>query len=123
MPVRQANRAFVDQTIQMTRWCLRIICVNMCVGVDWWQRSDFATFETSLINNFMMMFGNFPDDWAGLEFATPLKTELIIYVMLYFLVVFLLMQNFLLAIVVEAYMAVAEENQVRIRGQEFGRFC
>jgi len=40
-----------------------------------YQRPDFATFEVSLINNFMMMFGNFPEDWAGMEFATPLSSE------------------------------------------------
>ena len=84
-----------------------------------WQRPDFATFEVSLLNNFMMMFGNFPEDWAGMEFATPLRLELIVYVVLYFLVVFLLMQNFLLAIVVEAYMAVAEENQQMETEQDF----
>ena len=64
------------------------------LSVAFCQRPDFATFEASLLNNFMMMFGNFPEDWAGMEFATPLRTELIVYVVLYFLVVFLLMQNF-----------------------------
>ena len=83
------------------------------------ERADFATFEVSLLSNFMMMFGNFPEDWAGMEFATPLRTELIVYVVLYFLVVFLLMQNFLLAIVVEAYMQVAEENKVMETEQDF----
>lgn len=45
-----------------------------------------------------MMFGNFPDDWTA---PSPLTGELIVYVILYFIVVFLLMQNFLLAIIVE----------------------
>ena len=44
------------------------------------------------------MFGNFPDDWTA---PSPLTGELIVYVILYFIVVFLLMQNFLLAIIVE----------------------
>ena len=96
--------------------CVR---VHACVYILMWQRPDFATFEVSLLNNFMMMFGNFPEDWAGMEFATPLRLELIVYVVLYFLVVFLLMQNFLLAIVVEAYMAVAEENQQMETEQDF----
>ena len=75
--------------------------------------------RTSFLTNFMMMFGNFPDDWTGQEFWTPLTPELMVYTILYFLVVFLLMQNFLLAIVVEAYMAVAEENHLL----ETGALC
>ncbi len=48
------------------------------------------------------MFGNFPEDWiAQGKVPESLRVELIVYVILYFLVVFLLMQNFLLAIVVE----------------------
>ena len=62
-------------------------------------RPEFSTVAGCCLMNFMMMFGEFPEDWAGLEQPTPLTPELIIYVFLYFIFVFLLMQNYLLAII------------------------
>ena len=102
---------------------LILLLMTSFAGIATWRfgtiREDFASLEESLITNFMMMFGNFPDDWNGVAFKTPLTGELMVYVILYFIVVFLLMQNFLLAIVVEAYMAVAEENQNMETEQDF----
>ena len=102
---------------------LIILLMGSFAGIATWRfgtvREDFSSLGTSFLTNFMMMFGNFPDDWTGQEFWTPLTPELMVYTILYFLVVFLLMQNFLLAIVVEAYMAVAEENHLL----ETGALC
>jgi len=54
-----------------------------------------------------MTYGVCADDWAGLSGQpNDMTGEMIIYVLLYFITVFLMMQNFLLAIIVEDYMNV-----------------
>ena len=122
MPTRGENKMVaLDDLFHAT--LLIILLMGSFAGIATWRfgtiREDFSSLGTSFLTNFMMMFGNFPDDWTGQEFWTPLTPELMVYTILYFLVVFLLMQNFLLAIVVEAYMAVAEENHLL----ETGALC
>ena len=54
---------------------------------------EFATLPVSFMTEFTMLFGDFPEDWT--------KTgEMQAFVIVYFLVLFLLVQNFLLAIIV-----------------------
>ena len=53
---------------------------------------------------FSMFFGNFPDDWDD-------DPEMIWFTVSYLLILFLLVQNFLLAIVVESYMQVRVMNE------------
>ena len=71
---------------------LILLLMTSFAGIATWRfgtiRKDFESLEASLITNFMMMFGNFPNDWNGVASATPLTGELVIYVILYFIVVF-----------------------------------
>lgn len=66
----------------------------------------FGTFSLTMQTQFEMLFGEFPDGWNE-------STDLMVYTILYIIILFLLVQNFLLAIVVEAYMKVREENEVQ----------
>ena len=74
-------------------------------GIGQWRfgntREDFGDFETALRTEFQMLFGEFPEGWGD---DPALQRELQVFVVLYLLVLFLLVLNFLLAIIVEAYM-------------------
>ena len=56
-------------------------------------RPEFTTFLSAMRTEFSMLFGNFPDNWDENE-------DLIIFTICYLLILFLLVQNFLLAIIV-----------------------
>jgi len=68
------------------------------------ERREFTTVLTSLRTEFSMLFGNFPEDWDQ-------SSDLIVFTAAYLIILFLLVQNFLLAIIVEAYMEVRKENE------------
>ena len=66
-----------------------------------WQLEEFGTLERTLQTEFEMLFGQFPDNWhSHAEFPMDLRA----FVVLYLMVLFLLVLNFLLAIIVDAYM-------------------
>ena len=75
-----------------------------CIGV--WRfghrREDFADFRNVMGSMLVMLLGELPDNWMQLN-------ELMAYVFAYIFLVFFLVQNFLLAIIVEAYMTVRQE--------------
>ena len=77
-------------------------------GIATWRfgatRNDFTSFSTAMRTEFSMFFGNFPDDWDD-------DPEMIWFTVSYLLILFLLVQNFLLAIVVESYMQVRVMNE------------
>jgi len=84
--------------------CLLMFCF---AAIATWRFGDqhvqFADFSTSLQTQFEMLIGDFPDAWTD-------TMDLIVYTVLFMMVMFVLVLNFILAIVVEAYMSVREEN-------------
>lgn len=64
----------------------------------------FHTFGQSFCSLFLVVLGDLPEDFG----TTP---ELAIFLTTYILVLFFLVQNFVLAIIVEAYMAVRQDNK------------
>ena len=71
-------------------------------GIGTWRfgsfMEEFSSFERSLQTQFQMLFGEFPYDWHN---NAHLPRELQAFTVLYLMVLFLLMLNFLLAIIVE----------------------
>jgi hypothetical protein len=90
----------------------------MCsfAGIGTWrfgsERQEFGTFEKSMQTEFMMMLGEFLVDWTD-------DTDLQAFVVLYLMIMFLLVLNFLLAIIVEAYMGVRQINEANEVEMEF----
>ncbi|EKX42859.1 hypothetical protein GUITHDRAFT_140993 [Guillardia theta CCMP2712] len=89
----------------------------MCfAGIATWKfgntRDDFGTFEVALQTEFEMLFGQFPADWTSTR-------EMQLFTVLYTLIVFLLILNFLLAIIVEAYMGLRTAVMELETEQEF----
>jgi len=89
-----------------------------CIGT--WRFGEefvhFSDISQSFMTEFSMLFGDFPDDWKR-------SPEMRIYVVVYFLILFLLVQNFLLAIIVEAYTKVREFNESFQSEDEFFTDC
>ena len=63
--------------------------------------AEFGTYDRALQTEFEMLFGSFPANWNQ-------NQDLCVFVVLYLLILFVLVLNFLLAIIVEAYMRVRE---------------
>ena len=63
--------------------------------------AEFGTYDRALQTEFEMLFGSFPANWNQ-------NQDLRVFVVLYLLILFVLVLNFLLAIIVEAYMRVRE---------------
>jgi len=86
--------------------CLLMLCF---AGIGTWRfgntLEEFGTFERTLQTEFEMLFGGFSPNWAS---DPQLPRELQAFVVLYLMILFLLVLNFLLAIIVEAYMKVRE---------------
>jgi len=96
--------------------CILVVLLMGCfAGVASWRfggyREDFGNFEQSMQTQFEMLFGEFPDDWTE-------SRDMQAYTVLYIMIMFLLIQNFLLAIIVEAYMKVREHNEKMKTHQE-----
>ena len=74
-------------------------------GIATWrfgtELAEFGTYERALQTEFEMLFGSFPANWNQ-------NQDLQVFVVLYLLILFVLVLNFLLAIIVEAYMRVRE---------------
>ena len=72
-------------------------------GIGTWrfgsEYEQYADFETTLQTEFELLFGEFQEGWTD-------SREMALFTVLYLLVLFLLVLNFLLAIIVEAYMQV-----------------
>ena len=66
----------------------------------------------AIATEFYMMFGEFPDDWNE-------TMDLQIFIMIYFVVIFLLVLNFVLAIIVEAYVDLRNQNKVKSTSEDF----
>lgn len=73
---------------------------------------EFGDFERSMQTEVELMFGEFIDTWRE-------NRELQAFVMLYYMVMFMLVLNFLLAIIVEAYMGVRKEVEICEVEEEF----
>ena len=91
--------------------CTLMLCF---AGIGNWRfgnrLKDFATVESALQLEFnMMVGGNFPENWAS---DTQLAREVQTWTVVYLMVLFLLVLNFLLAIIVEAYMKVREKAEM-----------
>jgi hypothetical protein len=88
--------------------CLLMLCF---AGIGTWRFGNtlegFGSFERTLQTEFEMLFGGFPEAWSN---DPQLPRELQAFVVLYLMVLFLLVLNFLLAIIVEAYMKVREQQ-------------
>jgi len=78
-----------------------------CVPAD----SD-APHAGAIATEFYMMFGEFPDDWNE-------TMDLQMFIMIYFVVIFLLVLNFVLAIIVEAYVDLRNQNRVKHTSKDF----
>jgi len=95
---------------------LILLLMGVFAGIATWrfgsEREDFSDFERSMQTQFEMTFGEFPDGWMQ-------NSDMQVYTVFYFMIVFLLVQNFLLAVVVEAYMAVRRDNEALETEQEF----
>jgi len=92
-------------------------------GLGTWRFGDrlaqFETFEKSLQIEWEMLIGaSIPENWSG---DKQLARELQVWTVLYLMIVFLLILNFLLAIIVEAYMKVREEAEGNEVESEFFR--
>jgi len=101
--------------------CLLMLCF---AGIGTWRfgntMEEFKSFEQTLQTEFQMLFGEFIDNWAN---DPQLPRELQAFVVLYLMVNFLLVLNFLLAIIVEAYTKVREDNERRTTESEFFYDC
>eukprot|EP00281_Chroomonas_sp_CCMP1168_P016014 CAMPEP_0206220982 /NCGR_PEP_ID=MMETSP0047_2-20121206/5167_1 /ASSEMBLY_ACC=CAM_ASM_000192 /TAXON_ID=195065 /ORGANISM="Chroomonas mesostigmatica_cf, Strain CCMP1168" /LENGTH=1725 /DNA_ID=CAMNT_0053643677 /DNA_START=282 /DNA_END=5460 /DNA_ORIENTATION=+ len=84
---------------------LILMLMGCFAGIGTWRfgshRDDFESFEAAMQTEFIMFFGEFPEAWQD-------GWDLQAFVVLYFCICFLFVQNFLLAIVVEAYMNVRQ---------------
>lgn len=92
-------------------WHTAILIVMIMVsfaGIATWrfgnQYTDFGSFEKSMQTEFRLMFGEFLLYWGE-------SRELQAFVVLYYMVMFLLILNFLLAVIVEAYLKVRRYNE------------
>jgi len=94
---------------------LLVITISYCFAcIASWRfgnaRADFVDIETTLRTQFLMLFGNFQEDWTD-------SYDMIVYTVLFMAILFLLIINFVLAIIVEAYMKVREsieENETEL---------
>jgi hypothetical protein len=93
-----------------------LTCTLMCCfgGIAAWRfgsyLEEFATFEQTLITEFMMLFGTVDYfNWGTNPQMPRAGIEMKFWAVLYLLVIFLLVLNFILAIVVDAYGKVREE--------------
>jgi hypothetical protein len=88
---------------------LTVLLMLLFAGLGNWRFGDrleqFETVESTLLLEWEMLFGVLPTNWGD---DKQLKQELQLWTVLYLMVVFLLILNFLLAIIVEAYMKVRE---------------
>eukprot|EP00282_Hemiselmis_andersenii_P039355 CAMPEP_0169429860 /NCGR_PEP_ID=MMETSP1042-20121227/2089_1 /TAXON_ID=464988 /ORGANISM="Hemiselmis andersenii, Strain CCMP1180" /LENGTH=1492 /DNA_ID=CAMNT_0009540133 /DNA_START=27 /DNA_END=4505 /DNA_ORIENTATION=+ len=85
---------------------LIVVLLSCFAGIGTWAfgatREDFGDFDKTMQTQFLMMFGNFPEDWTESQ-------QMMVYTTLYLIFIFILLQNFLLAIIVESYMGIREQ--------------
>ena len=108
----------LDDLWHATLIILVLMACFACVGT-WRFASEyeqFTTFSRSFLAEFEMLFGNFPENWQN-------NSEMMLFVILYFIFLFLLVQNFLLAIIVNAYTQVDIENKDFQSEEEFFTDC
>ena len=100
-------------------WHTAILTVGLmisfaCIGILSFgsEHKRWSTFESSMRHEFELLFGEFPDDWTD-------HRTMAIFTIVYLLVLFLGVLNFLLAIIVDAYMNVRQDLQQLEIEQEF----
>ncbi len=96
---------------------LLIILIMGCfAGIGTWRfggyRPEFATWEVTMQTQFMWMIGAVGENWAD-------NTDLQAFTVLFLMVMFLLVLNFVLAIIVEAYMGVRKANEECVIEMDF----
>ena len=118
--------ALLTQTLAKARddlWHAVLLIVTLmaafaCIGT--WRFGEefvhFSSMRQSFLTEFSMLFGDFPDEWTR-------STEMTLFVTTYFLILFLCVQNFLLAIIVAAYTKVREFNESFQSEEEFFTDC
>lgn len=104
----------VDDFMHFFALFMAVLC--SFAGIGFWRfgpvRDDFGTFGETLFTCLSMMMGSLPDGWDR-------SAELTLFVLIYLVIVFFLVQNFLLAIIVEAYMTVRQTYEKLEIEQEF----
>eukprot|EP00238_Polyblepharides_amylifera_P009375 CAMPEP_0196598178 /NCGR_PEP_ID=MMETSP1081-20130531/94171_1 /TAXON_ID=36882 /ORGANISM="Pyramimonas amylifera, Strain CCMP720" /LENGTH=530 /DNA_ID=CAMNT_0041923837 /DNA_START=15 /DNA_END=1608 /DNA_ORIENTATION=+ len=78
----------------------------------WAEYDNFATIFDAVQTQFQMLFGEFPENWTN-------NNDIVFYTVLYLLVLYILVLNFVLAIIVEAYMTVRTHNEINEIELEF----
>jgi hypothetical protein len=96
---------------------LLIILIMGCfAGIGTWRfggyRPEFATWEVTMQTQFLWMIGAVGENWAD-------NTDLQAFTVLFLMVMFLLVLNFVLAIIVEAYMGVRKANEECVIEMDF----
>lgn len=94
-----------------------ILLVNFCLAaMGYWrfggQREDFGNLDATFSTSLEMLLGALPEGWAS-------NSELQLYIIIFVAIVFFLVQNFLLAIIVEAYMTVRGEYVAQETEEQF----
>ncbi|KAK3268096.1 hypothetical protein CYMTET_23385 [Cymbomonas tetramitiformis] len=84
---------------------LVMLILNGFASVGWWrfgdERDEFASLEVSICTLTEIAAGNFLEDWSE-------TSELALFTSFYSITMFVVVLNFLLAIIVEAYMQVGQ---------------
>lgn len=92
---------------------LVFICFALAANLIFGDRGDFADLETSMQTQFLILLGELPDSYTQ-------DDRMITYVVLTNVVMFLLMLNFLLAIIVEGYTQVRQDI---LENESENEFC
>jgi len=92
-------------------------------GIATWRfgadSDEYQTISTALQTQFKMLLGEFPESWTD-------SGDMIMYTVLYLIVLFLLVLNFILAIIVESYMTlrtVSESNEIELEFVSDFMYC
>ena len=105
-----ANHLFHALIVALAVMCSFAAVGEMHFGI---KREEFATFATALASEISMFFS--PEPYAGWE----LDADLLIFTLLLLFMITLLVLNFVLAIIVEAYMQVCKEIERNLIEQSF----
>ena len=101
--------AFDDMLHTALLTALLMLCF---AGIGTWRfgnsLEEFGTYDRALQTEFEMLFGAIPKNWSN---DPQLERELQTFTVLYLMALFLLVLNFVLAIIVESYMKVREVSK------------
>jgi len=95
--------------------CALMLCF---AGIGTWRFGStydaYSDFETTLQTQFELLFGEFQDGWTD-------SREMAAFNVIYLMVLFLLVLNFLLAIIIEAYMKLRQDINAKQTEESFGK--